>query len=79
VSIDPEVSYVGRCVGLVNDESDRVGAVHLGLVYVFNLPSKDCIALKDLSLAEPEFVTHIQVIANADHYERWSRICALYL
>jgi predicted NUDIX family phosphoesterase len=79
LNIHLDVNYPGRCVGLVNDESDCVGAVHLGLVYVFNLPSKDCISLKDPALTEPEFVTHIQVLMNADHYERWSRVCAFYV
>ena len=37
-----ESEYTERCVGLINDDSNAVGQVHLGIVHVFELAEPRC-------------------------------------
>ena len=32
-----DTTYTERCIGLINDDSNAVGQVHLGIVHVFEL------------------------------------------
>jgi predicted NUDIX family phosphoesterase len=71
--------YGMRIVGLLNDDSNAVGQVHLGVVHLVELESEDVKsredALTDLSWANVEDL-------NGGLYERletWSQYCVRYL
>jgi predicted NUDIX family phosphoesterase len=60
-------------VGLINDDSSPVGAVHLGVVYVYHLERPEVVARED-GLADAGFVSIDDVLAGRDRFETWSQI-----
>jgi predicted NUDIX family phosphoesterase len=63
-----------RRVGLINDDATAVGAVHLGVVHLFELERPD-VEPREEGLAEPGFVPLAELRRGRDHLESWSRIC----
>ncbi len=63
-----------RRVGLINDDSNPVGLVHLGVVHVYDLDRPDMTPRED-ALADPEFVKIVDLPALRDQFETWSQIC----
>jgi len=61
-------------VAVLNDDSDPVGSVHLGIVHVLRVPSEDIVA-KCTSIVDPEFVAFEQAVAEGDQCENWSKLC----
>ena len=61
-----------RFLGLINDDSNAVGAVHLGLAYLVEAASEPSVA--DLALVDPRMETLGELRAGADRYETWSRL-----
>ena len=61
--------------GLVNDDSDPVGRVHLGVVFVADLPSSCGVIAKEASMDLVGFRAPETLRADRDLYESWSRIC----
>lgn len=76
--IDEEISHNSRIPrlnlwGLINDDSDPVGRVHLGLVFVFTCTDPD-IGSNDEAVSDGRMLTYGQIMANYDRYESWSKI-----
>jgi predicted NUDIX family phosphoesterase len=69
-----ETTYTERCVGMINDDETEVGKVHLGVVHIFDVESKD-VAPRETEIADAEFVTIEQLRSETDNMESWSRIC----
>lgn len=76
--IDEEVSHTSvypsfEFVGLINDDSNPVGAVHLGLVFlmVLNNPSIETV---DPALCMGSLVPIKDIVDDRDSYENWSQI-----
>jgi len=66
-----------RFAGLLNDDSNEVGSVHLGLVYLADLPesARDAGALKrQQSVAQLSFSTAEELRRDSEQFETWSRI-----
>ncbi len=61
-----------RFLGLINDDSNAVGAVHLGLAYLVEAMAEPSVA--DLALVDPRMETLEELRAKADKYETWSRL-----
>jgi len=77
--IDEELLIVGehknRIVGLLNDDSNDVGKVHLGVVHVFELESNQVKSGED-SLANLAFQTIADLKGELHHsLETWSKHC----
>ena len=76
--LDEEVSIGSegmlRRVGLINDDSNAVGAVHLGVVHVYELERPSIHPLEE-GLADPEFVEVLELRRYWDEFETWSQIC----
>jgi predicted NUDIX family phosphoesterase len=72
VAIQSEGSI--RRVGLINDDSNPVGQVHLGVVHLYDL-QQPAIAPREDGLAEAEFLTLAQIRELRSQFETWSRIC----
>ena len=62
-----------RLVGLLNDDTTPVGAVHLGLVYVGDAAGRP-VAIRETDKLSGWFVPSSEVAAVADRLETWSRI-----
>ncbi|HEX8203798.1 MAG TPA: phosphoesterase [Isosphaeraceae bacterium] len=63
-----------RRVGLINDDATAVGAVHLGVVHLFEL-DRPAVEPREAGLAEPGFVPLAELRTRRDDFESWSRIC----
>ena len=61
-------------LGLINDDSNPVGRVHLGVVHLFELDRPEVVPRED-ALADPEFLPIAALPARLDEFETWSRIC----
>ena len=66
--------YRDRVVALLNDDSNEVGQVHLGVVHVFELESDD-VKKRESMITGLEFLDRDQLQARRDSMETWSQIC----
>jgi predicted NUDIX family phosphoesterase len=62
-----------KAVALLNDDSNSVGAVHLGIVHQCTLLSEEVTA-KEEAIAELGFMTHEECEARIEEFENWSQI-----
>ena len=65
--------WTGRCVGLINDDSNAVGSVHLGIVHLLELERPD-VASRESELVECGFEPLAALMADRDRFETWSQI-----
>jgi predicted NUDIX family phosphoesterase len=77
--IDEELNITGghqnRIVGLLNDDSNDVGKVHLGVVHIFDLESEDVTSAED-ALANLAFQSSDDLKGKLHgSLETWSRFC----
>jgi predicted NUDIX family phosphoesterase len=76
--LDEEVDIQGhgsiRRVGLINDDSNPVGRVHLGVVHLYDLQRPAVVPRED-GLAEAEFLPLARVRDLRGQFETWSQIC----
>ena len=77
--IDEELNITGghqnRIVGLLNDDSNDVGKVHLGVVHIFDLESEDVTSAED-ALANLAFQSSEDLTGKFHGaLETWSRFC----
>jgi predicted NUDIX family phosphoesterase len=63
-----------QAVGLLNDDSNDVGKVHLGIVHLFSL-EKPLVQAKEKSINQAKFVKIPDLKKQIDKYESWSQIC----
>jgi len=70
--------FTDRVVALLNDDSNEVGRVHLGVVHLVQLESPE-VASNDPSLGNPIFLTPDELLARREHLESWSQICVDHL
>jgi predicted NUDIX family phosphoesterase len=85
-SIDREIdeelriggAHTQRVIGLINDESNEVGQVHLGVVHLFELETDDVVSNED-AIQDLRFVSLDELHANIDRLETWSAICVKHL
>lgn len=67
--------FKDRIVALLNDDSNAVGQVHLGVVHIFECETDD-IQAAESEITELGFVTPQELLANRDQLETWSQLCA---
>ncbi|MEM6915122.1 MAG: NUDIX domain-containing protein, partial [Verrucomicrobiota bacterium] len=76
--IDEELNIEGdhtqEVLGLINDETNEVGQVHLGVVHLFSLESDEVTPGED-NIEDLEFLTLEELQARRDSLETWSQIC----
>ena len=65
--------WSARCVGLINDDSNAVGSVHLGIVHVLELERADA-RPRESQLVECGFEPLDALLAARDRFETWSQI-----
>lgn len=63
-----------RPVGLINDDSNAVGQVHLGVVHLYELDQPDVKSRED-ALADAGFLALDDLETIRDSFETWSQIC----
>ncbi len=76
--IDEELNISGghsqEILGLINDDSNEVGKVHLGVVHLFTLENDEVTAGED-NITDLQFLTLEQLEARRDQLESWSQMC----
>jgi predicted NUDIX family phosphoesterase len=69
-----ETKYTNHIVALLNDDSNEVGKVHLGVVHIFRLES-DAARKRESVITESGFLTIPELRARRDALETWSQLC----
>ena len=69
-----ETPYTNHVVALLNDDSNEVGKVHLGVVHIFRLES-DAARKREAVITESGFVPIPELRARRDALETWSQLC----
>ncbi|HEX2746803.1 MAG TPA: hypothetical protein VHM91_02295, partial [Verrucomicrobiales bacterium] len=70
--------YRQRIVALINDDSNEVGQVHIGVVHLFDLDSED-VAANEAPITNLEFLSRADLELRRDKLETWSTICLDHL
>ena len=65
--------WTSRCVGLINDDSNAVGSVHLGVVHILELEQPH-VASRESELVECGFESLNALLAARERFETWSQI-----
>jgi predicted NUDIX family phosphoesterase len=71
-------SHTQKVIGLINDDSNEVGQVHLGVVHLFDLESDDVVSNED-AIQKIEFLALDELGGMMDRLETWSQICVNHL
>jgi predicted NUDIX family phosphoesterase len=66
-------AWSSRCLGLINDDSNPVGSVHLGIVHLLELEQPEVTA-RESELMECGFAPLAALVADRDRFETWSQI-----
>jgi len=69
-----QTPYKNRVVALLNDDSNAVGQVHLGVVHVFELET-DAVQKREAMITNLEFLTKAELESRRESMESWSQIC----
>ena len=67
-------AFSQKCVGLINDDETEVGKVHLGVVHIFDVETRDIGSNED-DIIEDGFVPVSELLADTEKFETWSLIC----
>lgn len=65
--------WTSRCVGLINDDSNAVGSVHLGIVHLLELERADVVS-RESELVACGFEPLADLLADRERFETWSQI-----
>lgn len=76
--LEIDTPYRHQPVALINDDSNAVGAVHLGIVHVVHLDAPK-VGPGEAVIEELGFLPLEQIIERQDQLETWSSICANHL
>lgn len=69
-----ESNYSNSVVALLNDDSNEVGRVHLGIVHLWHLESAKVIK-KEQMITQLDFISQNELIELRDTMETWSMTC----
>jgi predicted NUDIX family phosphoesterase len=69
-----ETKYRQECVGLINDDDNPVGQVHLGVVHICDVETPDVYPRED-EILDAGFRDVEELLADLEHFETWSQIC----
>lgn len=69
-----DTSFSDQIVALLNDDSNEVGQVHLGVIHLFRLETP-AVTKREAMITELAFLTPEELRARRDILESWSQIC----
>lgn len=67
-------NYRQRAVALLNDDSNAVGRVHLGVVHLIEVGTTE-VRPREEAIGNPVFLTAAELRDRRGHLETWSQIC----
>ncbi|MDD5458220.1 MAG: hypothetical protein PHF37_02355 [Phycisphaerae bacterium] len=69
-----ESPYRNQLVALLNDDSNEVGQVHLGIVHLWQLDSPQ-VSRREQMITQMEFLPRQQLESLREQMETWSQLC----
>lgn len=72
--VNVEAAHRDRIVALLNDDSNEVGQVHLGVVHCWVLDAPQ-VSRREQMITQMEFLTLDELRAVRDQMETWSQLC----
>ena len=69
-----EAAHSDHVVALLNDDSNEVGRVHLGIVHLWVLDSP-AVSRREQMITQMEFVSIEELLALRETMETWSQLC----
>jgi predicted NUDIX family phosphoesterase len=72
--VSVEAAYTDKIVALLNDDSNEVGQVHLGIVHLWTLDEPK-VSKKEQMITQMDFMSIPELQAVRDTMETWSQIC----
>lgn len=69
-----DIAFDDRIVALLNDDSNDVGRVHLGIVHVFKL-AEPKVEKRESMITNLAFLTRDELVGRRDSLESWSQLC----
>ncbi len=72
--VNVEANHTDRVVALLNDDSNEVGQVHLGVVHLWTLDS-DKISRREQMITQMAFMNPEELHEVRDSMETWSALC----
>ena len=72
--ISVESNHTDRVVALLNDESNEVGSVHLGVVHCWELDAP-MVGKREQMITQMAFMTPAELEGIRDTMETWSQLC----
>ena len=63
-----------RIVALLNDESNEVGQVHLGIIHIFKLDEPN-VEKREAMITNLDFLSKEELLSRRESLESWSQIC----
>jgi len=72
--IEIKTNFEDCIVALLNDDSNQVGQVHLGVVHVFKL-AEPKVEKREAMITNLAFLAKEELLARRDSLEKWSQIC----
>ena len=76
--VSVETNHTDRIVALLNDESNEVGSVHLGIVHYWNLDEPK-VSKKEQMITQMAFMSPEELEQVRDSLETWSSLCLNHL
>lgn len=67
-----------KVVAIINDDSDMVGKVHLGIVHIWKLGFKN-VRSNEEEISEAGFMSIEEILNSSEYFEQWSRILLSYI
>ncbi|MFP6873615.1 MAG: hypothetical protein VCA55_08895 [Verrucomicrobiales bacterium] len=67
-------NYTQQVVALINDDSNAVGQVHLGVIHLFDLET-DTISPGEANIQDLVFLSRDELLKERERLETWSQIC----
>ncbi len=72
--VNVQTSYTDRIVALLNDDTNEVGQVHLGVVHLWTLDSEN-VTKKEQMINQLTFMSIEELMEVRDEMETWSQLC----
>jgi len=76
--VSVETSHTNHIVALLNDESNEVGSVHLGIVHYWDLDAPN-VSKREQMITQMAFMTSAELQGVKDTLETWSGLCVNHL
>jgi predicted NUDIX family phosphoesterase len=76
--VSVETKYSNKIVALLNDESNEVGSVHLGIVHHWILDEPN-VTKREQMITQMAFMTAAELLEVKDTLETWSGLCVKHL